>query len=207
VLLRPAALPTGQNDPLFERPDLTEDGYHRLRHPSRLTAARRKAVTPPNPDSHGYPGRTARRTSRRRRVTVRPSAAFRSRPLAGCAEQGNLHAARCALCTASPARNRQGGCGSMVLVTAGARLTGPGGAVVPCARRPGIGRSPRGRRGPRAGSAANPSLAKDSITSRHNEHREAGLPGKRDRHTERQSMITTHGDHNRPGRSALVGDR
>jgi len=42
----------------------------------------------------------------------------------------------------------------MVLVTAGARLTGPGGAVVPCARRPGIGRSPRGRRGPRAGWAA-----------------------------------------------------
>jgi hypothetical protein len=45
VLLRPAALPTGQNDPLFERPDLTEDDYYRLRHPSRLTAARRKAVT------------------------------------------------------------------------------------------------------------------------------------------------------------------
>ena len=83
----------------------------------------------------------------------------------------------------------------------------PGGAVVPCARRPGIGRSPRGRRGPRAGWAANPSLAKDSITSRHNDHREAGLPGKRDRHTERQSMVATHGDHNRPGRSTLVGDR
>ncbi len=44
-------------------------------------------------------------------------------------------------------------------------------------------------------------------TSRHNDHREAGLPGKRDRHTERQSMVATHGDHNRPGRSALVGDR
>jgi hypothetical protein len=64
VLLRPAALPTGYYDPLFERPDLTEDDCHRLRHPSRLTAARRKAVTPPNPDSHGYPGRTARLTSR-----------------------------------------------------------------------------------------------------------------------------------------------
>ena len=75
MLLRPAALPTGYYDPLFERPDLTEDDYHRLRQPSRLTAARRKAVTPPNPDSHGYPGRTARRTSRRRRVTVRLSAA------------------------------------------------------------------------------------------------------------------------------------
>jgi hypothetical protein len=47
VLLRPAALPTGYYDPLFERSDLTEDDYHRLRHPSRLTAARRKAVTPP----------------------------------------------------------------------------------------------------------------------------------------------------------------
>ena len=52
-----------------------------------------------------------------------------------------------------------------------------------------------------------PSLAKDSITSRHNDHREAGLPSKRDRHTERQSMVTTHDDHNRPGRSTLVGDR
>jgi hypothetical protein len=41
VLLRPAALSTGQNDPLFERPDLTQDDYYRLRHPSRLTAARR----------------------------------------------------------------------------------------------------------------------------------------------------------------------
>jgi hypothetical protein len=40
VLLRPTALPTGQNDPLFERPDLTQDDYYRLRHPSRLTAAR-----------------------------------------------------------------------------------------------------------------------------------------------------------------------
>jgi site-specific recombinase XerC len=38
---RPAALPTGQNDPLFERPDLTQDDYYRLRHPSRLTAPRR----------------------------------------------------------------------------------------------------------------------------------------------------------------------
>jgi len=43
--------------------------------------------------------------------------------------------------------------------------------------------------------------------SRHNDHREAGLPGKRERHTERQSMVTTHDDHNRPGRSALMGDR
>jgi hypothetical protein len=41
VLLRPAALPTGQNDPLFERPHLTQDDYYRLRHPSPLTAARR----------------------------------------------------------------------------------------------------------------------------------------------------------------------
>jgi hypothetical protein len=41
VLLRPTALPTGQNDPLFERPDLTQDDYYRLQHPSRLTAARR----------------------------------------------------------------------------------------------------------------------------------------------------------------------
>ena len=67
MLLRPAALPTGQNDPLFERPDLTQDDYYHLRHPSHLTAARP--------------------------VTARLSAAFRSRPLAGCAEQGNLHAA------------------------------------------------------------------------------------------------------------------
>ena len=52
-----------------------------------------------------------------------------------------------------------------------------------------------------------PSLAKDSITSRHNDHREAGLPGKRDRHTECQSTVATHHDHNRPGRSTLVGDR
>src|SRR5271169_3410768 len=50
-------------------------------------------------------------------------------------------------------------------------------------------------------------LAKDSITSRHNDHREAGLASKRDRHTERQSTVTTHDDHNRPGRSTLVGDR
>jgi hypothetical protein len=27
VLLRPAALPTGQDNPLFERPDLTHDDY------------------------------------------------------------------------------------------------------------------------------------------------------------------------------------
>jgi hypothetical protein len=72
---------------------------------------------------------------------------------------------------------------------------------------PGIGRSQRGRSGPRADRAANRSLAKDSITSRHNDHREAGLPSKRDRHTERQSMVTTHNDYNRPGRSTLVGDR
>ena len=70
-----------------------------------------------------------------------------------------------------------------------------------------IGRSPRGRRGPRTGRAANPSLAEDSSTSRHDDHREAGLPSKRDRHAERQSMITAHDDHNRPGRSTLVGDR
>lgn len=67
--------------PLFERPDLTQDDYYRLRHPSRLTAARR--------------------------VTARLSAAFRSRPLAGCAEQGNLHAAHCALGTPPTARNRR----------------------------------------------------------------------------------------------------
>ena len=28
VLLRPAALPTEQNGPLFEQPDLTRDGYY-----------------------------------------------------------------------------------------------------------------------------------------------------------------------------------
>ncbi len=78
MLLRPAALPTGQNDPLFGQPDLTQDDYYRLRHPSRLTAARR--------------------------VTARLSAAFGSRPLAGCAEQGNLHAAHCALGTPPTAR-------------------------------------------------------------------------------------------------------
>ena len=43
--------------------------------------------------------------------------------------------------------------------------------------------------------------------SRHNDHREAGLPGKGDRHTERQPTVTTHDDHNRPGRSTLAGDR
>ncbi len=48
------------------------------------------------------------------------------------------------------------------------------------------------------------SVAEDSVTSRHNDHREAGLPSKRDRHTEHQSMVTTHDDHNRPGRSTLV---
>jgi hypothetical protein len=68
VLLRPAALPTEQNDPLFEQPDLTQDGYYRLRHPSRLTAAKR--------------------------LTAMLSAAFRSRPRAECAGQGNPHAAR-----------------------------------------------------------------------------------------------------------------
>jgi transcription regulator MmyB-like protein len=73
VLLRPSALPPGQNDPLFERPDLSLDDYYRLRYLSRLTAARR--------------------------VRARLSAAFRSRALAGCAEQGNLHAAHCALGT------------------------------------------------------------------------------------------------------------
>ena len=62
MLLRPAALPTGYYDPLFERPDLTEDDYHRLRHPSRLTAATRIATA--------IRDRTARRTSRRRRMTV-----------------------------------------------------------------------------------------------------------------------------------------
>ena len=30
MLLRPAALPTEQNDALFERPDLTQDDYYRL---------------------------------------------------------------------------------------------------------------------------------------------------------------------------------
>jgi hypothetical protein len=44
VLLRPAALPTGYYDPPFERSDLNEDGCHRLRHPSRLTAAIRIAT-------------------------------------------------------------------------------------------------------------------------------------------------------------------
>jgi hypothetical protein len=44
VLLRPAALPTGYYDPLSERSDLTEDDYHRLRHPSQLTAATRIAT-------------------------------------------------------------------------------------------------------------------------------------------------------------------
>jgi hypothetical protein len=53
VLLRP---PTCYYDPLFERPDLTEDDYYPLRHPSRLTAAKPNAVTAPNPDKHGYPG-------------------------------------------------------------------------------------------------------------------------------------------------------
>ena len=63
------------------------------------------------------------------------------------------------------------------------------------------------REGAAVHGPASRSLAQDSITSRHNDHREAGLPGKRDRHTERQSMVTTHDDHHRPGRSTLVGDR